>query len=363
MGRFVGLPQRGGPAGGTGCHRPCGSCTISAKLRFRPWRCGAAAVFAAAYFSLSAKGAFYRCPVPLAFLLVHAMGDARAGIVPLDMSNSMAPTFLHVTSTVQVLNSCLLVFFLVLFGICVSLRAGRFLSARSGRLPSSSCSTSSLQQPAIRQPGYGSFVRPVFHKLCLWSAATRGTSEHGDGGGCYMGARTAALCLLLGSVAVLLDLIPLQLFHGCERRSPAIPPHFLHGCGIVFLVLFGICVSLRAGRFLSARSGRLPSSSCSTSSLQQPAIRQPGYGSFVRPVFKLRLWSAAIRGTSEHGDGGGYYMGARTAASKPRRSSLTLGLAVSRTFNIASGATTVVMSRPSTMMPWLWQFVILFLAS
>ena len=130
-----------------------------------------------------------------------------------------------------------------------------------------------------------------------------------------MGARTAALCLLLGSVAALLDLIPPQLFHGCERRSPAIPPHFLHGCGIVFLVLFGICVSLRAGRFLSARSGRLPSSSCSTSSLQQPAIRQPGYGSFVRPVFhKLCLWSAATRGTSEHGDGGGYYMGARTAA-------------------------------------------------
>ena len=195
------------------------------------------------------------------------MGDARAGIVPLDMSNSMAPTFLHVTSTVQVLNSCLLVFFLVLFGICVSLRAGRFLSARSGRLPSSSCSTSSLQQPAIRQPGYGSFVRPVFHKLCLWSAAIRGTSEHGDGGGFYMGARTVALCLLPGSGAALFDLIPPQLFHGCERRSPAIPPHFLHGCGIVFLVLFGICVSLRAGRFLSARSGRLPSSSCSTSSL------------------------------------------------------------------------------------------------
>ena len=166
MARFVGLPQRGGPAGGTGCHRPCGGCTVSAKLRFRPWRCGAAAVSATAYFRLSAKGAFYRCPVPSAFLLVHAMGDARAGIVPLDMTNSMAPTFLHVTSTVQVLNSCLLVFFLVLFGICVSLRAGRFLSARSGRLPSSSCSTSSLQQPAIRQPGYGSFVRPVFHKLC-----------------------------------------------------------------------------------------------------------------------------------------------------------------------------------------------------
>ena len=75
------------------------------------------------------------------------------------------------------------------------------------------------------------------------------------------------LCLLLGSGAALLDLIPPQLFYGCERRSPAIPPHFRHGCGIVFLVLFGICVPLRAGRFLSARSGRLPSSSCSTSSL------------------------------------------------------------------------------------------------
>ena len=129
-----------------------------------------------------------------------------------------SPVHVQCTSTVR-LHGCGIVF-LVLFGICVSLRAWRFLSARSGRLPSSSCSTSSLQQPAIRQPGYGSFVRPVF-KLRLWSAAIRGTSEHGDGGGYYMGARTAALCLLLGSVAVLTDLIPLQLFHGCERRGSA----------------------------------------------------------------------------------------------------------------------------------------------
>ncbi len=201
----------------------------------------------------------------------------------------------------QLLHGCGIVI-LAFLSIGVLLRAGRYLSARSGRLPSSPRS-SSLQQPAFRQPGYGSFVRPVLYFLkCLWSAATRGMNGRGDGGGCTA-AWMVASTTLLGSASIY---IPLQLLHGCQRRNAVIPPQLLHGCGIVILAFLSIGVLLRAGRYLSARSGRLPSSPRS-SSLQQPAFRQPGYGSFVRPVlyFLKCLWSAATRGRSGRGDGGG----------------------------------------------------------